>query len=70
MAPCCHRCPNRPFGCFPKCRFPTASWASNETATPPPQWVLDYERMQDILAKQLADKSRRLTPSNHEPLHE
>ena len=44
----CSRCPNA-FGCFLKCLYPSASWATNNTKEEePPEWVKQHERAMDF----------------------
>ena len=47
----CHRCPNKPLGCWPWCEFPSASWTDNTSDGQPPQWVIDQDRATDEAAK-------------------
>jgi hypothetical protein len=47
---CCHRCPNKPLGCWPWCEYPSASWASDSTDGRPPQWVIDHDKAMDEAA--------------------
>lgn len=48
----CHRCPNKPMGCFPYCEYPSASWATdNTTPQKPPEWVVEWDRLMDERAR-------------------
>ena len=50
MLTCCHRCPNRPMGCFPYCLYPVGSFTSDRTDAEPPKWLVEYEEAMDRAA--------------------
>jgi hypothetical protein len=43
----CSRCPEF-MGCFPECRFPSATWVSTNTSDiEPPRWVKEWNAEMD-----------------------